>query len=148
MRRIFADANVLIAGADSRSGASHAVLLLAEAGLFQIVVSRQVIDEAERNLRKKMPRALGHFAEILAVLNLEILADPAPEDWQKWRSIIEAKDAPILEAAVATRVDRFLTLNTRDFTTQVADASGLTIQTPAEFITDLRDLVSGGLAAP
>lgn len=50
MLRIFAGANVFIAVADSRSGA---VLLPAEAGLLRLVVSRQVLDEAERNLRKK-----------------------------------------------------------------------------------------------
>ncbi len=37
LRKIFVDANVLVAGADSRSGASHAVLALAEVGLFKLV---------------------------------------------------------------------------------------------------------------
>jgi predicted nucleic acid-binding protein len=55
MRRLFVDANILIAGADSRSGASNAVLQLAEVGLFHLAVCRQVLDEAERNLRKKLP---------------------------------------------------------------------------------------------
>ena len=95
--RIFADANVLVAGADSRSGASRAVLLMAEIGLFTLVVSRQVLDEAERNIRQKLPRALPNFADQMAHLNLEILADPPLEDAAKWEAIIEAKDAPILE---------------------------------------------------
>lgn len=81
MLRIFADAKVFIAGADSRSGASGAVLLLAEVGLFRLVVSRQVLDEAERNLRKKLPRALPTFAEILATLQIEIVPDPEPYAW-------------------------------------------------------------------
>ena len=145
MRRVFADANVLIAGADSRSGASRAVLMLAEVGLFKLVVCRQVLDEAERNIRKKLPKALNLFAELMAVLDLEIMEDPEPADWQRWQNIIEAKDAPILAAAVAAQVDRFLTLNTRDFTSEVAAQSGLVIQTPAQFITDLRDLVTAEL---
>jgi predicted nucleic acid-binding protein len=145
MRRIFADANVLIAGADSRTGASHAVLMLAEVGLFHLVVSRQVLDEAERNLRKKLPKALPVFAAIMATLNLEIVSDPAPEIWQPWAQIIEPKDAPILAAAITGRVDRLLTLNTKDFTTEVARKSGLVIQTPAEFIIDIRQLVTDEL---
>ena len=76
MRRIFADANVLIAGADSRSGASNALLRLAEVGLFRLVVSRQVLDEAERNIRKKLPRALPNFAALQAQLPMKIVPRP------------------------------------------------------------------------
>jgi predicted nucleic acid-binding protein len=48
MRRVFIDANELIAGTDSQPGASNAVLRMAEVDLFQLVVSTQVLDE---NLR-------------------------------------------------------------------------------------------------
>ena len=60
MRRVFFDANVLIAGVASHRGASRAALMMAEAGLFQMVVSRQVLDEAERNLRRKLPVVLSN----------------------------------------------------------------------------------------
>ncbi|MEZ4768003.1 MAG: PIN domain-containing protein [Caldilineales bacterium] len=146
VRRIFVDANILIAGADSQSGASNALLRIAEVGLFQLVVCTQVLDEAERNLRRKLPRALPNFAMQMARLRLEILPDPVPEDVRPWEQIIEAKDAPILCAAVASGVDRFVTLNTRDFTPNVAEQSGLVIQTPAEFMEDLRQLVTENLA--
>ena len=145
MRRVFIDANVLIAGADSRSGASRAILMLAEVGLFRLVVSRQILDEAERNIRQKLPGALKVFTELMAVLNLGILGDPEPVVWHKWAAIIEPKDAPILAAAAAAQVDRFLTLNTKDFTPEVAGQSGLVIQTPAQFITDLRGLITSEL---
>ena len=139
--RIFADANILIAGADSRSGASRAVLLMAEIGLFTLVVSRQVLGEAERNIRKKLPRALPNFAEQMAHLNLEILSDPTREETAEWESIIEAKDAPILAVAVMAKVDRILSLNTRDFTQEVAQKCGIPIQTPAQFIQDIRTII-------
>jgi hypothetical protein len=58
---------------------------------------------------------------------------------------IEAKDAPILGAAVLAEVDYSITLNSRDFTPAVAAASGLTIQSPAHFIERIRELVSEGL---
>ena len=141
MRRIFVDANILIAGADSRSGASNAVLRLAEVGLFQLVVCRQVLDEAERNLRKKLPRTLPAFAAQLAQLALEIVPDPDDEICRQWAGIIELKDTPILAAAVLANVDRFVTLNSKDFTPAVAKASGLLIQTPGELVQDIRRLV-------
>ena len=145
LRRIFVDANVLIAGADSRSGASHAVLVLAEIGLFRLVTCPQVLDEAERNLRKKLPRALPNFVEQMARLSLEIVSMPEDEVIQEWIGVIEPKDAPILASAVLARPNRFLTLNTRDFTPDVAEASGLVIQTPGEFIRELRSLIASGL---
>jgi predicted nucleic acid-binding protein len=145
MRRIFVDANVLIAGADSRSGASNAVLQLAEVGLFRLVASRQVLDEAERNVRKKLPRALPNLVALLAQLPFEIVADPADADCLRWVDVIELKDTPILAAAVLAKVDRMVTLNTKDFTPEVAQASGLSIQTPSALIQDLRRLVDENL---
>lgn len=145
MRRVFVDANVLIAGADSQSGASNAVLKMAEVGLFQLVVSTQVLDEAERNLRKKLPRALPNFAAQMARLRLEILPDPAVEQARLWEAIIEAQDASILCAAVGSGVDRFITLNTKDFTPKVAEQNGLIIQTPGEFIEEIRRLITNNL---
>ena len=140
-RRIFVDANVLIAGADSRTGASNAVLKMAEIGLYRLVVSRQVLDETERNLRQKLPRALANFAEQVATINLEIVPDPPAEETARWLGIIEAKDAPILATAVLAKVDRFLTLNTKDFTPAVAAQSGLLIQTPGEFMMNIRAIM-------
>lgn len=140
-RRIFVDANVLIAGADSRTGASNAVLKMAEIGLYRLVVSRQVLDETERNLRQKLPRALANFAEQVATINLEIAPDPPAAETARWVGIIEAKDAPILATAVLSGVDRFLTLNTKDFTPAVAAQSGLLIQTPGEFIMNIRAIM-------
>lgn len=145
MRRIFVDANVLIAGAGSATGASRAVLILAEIGLFRLVVSRQVLDECERNLRKKLPQALPIFARMLAVVELELLPEPTESAVTEWALIIEPDDAPILAAAVEGRVDRLLTLNTKDFTPRVAQASGLVIQTPGDFIAGLRSVVTEAL---
>lgn len=139
--RVFVDTNILIAGADSRSGASHAVLVMAEIDLYTLVVSRQVLDETERNLRKKLPRALPVFVELMTHLNLEIIPDPEPSECARWEAIIEAKDAPILAAAILAGVDRLVTLNTKDFTTDVAEQIGLLIQTPAELIHEVRAIV-------
>ena len=53
MKRIFADSSILIAGAASKTGASRAVLTMAEIGLFKILISEQVLEECQRNLYKK-----------------------------------------------------------------------------------------------
>jgi len=142
---VFVDANILIAGSASRTGASRAVLGLAEIGLIQLVVTRQILDETERNVRLKLPQALPILVELLAHLNLQILDDPQQAEFGRWLSVIEEKDAPILATAVHFSPDYFLSLNTKDFTPVVAEATGLTIQTPSEFIQNVREVLSQNL---
>jgi predicted nucleic acid-binding protein len=148
--RVFADTSVLVAGAGSRTGASRAVLVMAEIGLYRLVVCRQVLDETERNLRKKLPVALSVFAELMAAIGPEILPDPSPEEVIRWQSVIEPKDAPILAAAVAAAPDRFLTLDVKDFIEpiDVAEKSGLRIETPADFVQAIRAFIEEELSRP
>jgi len=116
MKRILVDANVLISGSCSPTGASWAVLTMAEVGMFRMVVTRQILDESERNLRSKFPSALPEFAEILARSKPEVLLDPGSEASRRWHELIHVNDAPIVEAAVSHQVDRIISLNTRHFT--------------------------------
>lgn len=145
MRRVFADSSILIAGAGSRTGASRAVLTMAEIGLFKLVVSQQVLEECDRNLNKKLPAALPIFTQLLAAIDPEIVPNPPLSESERWTTIIEAKDAPILAAAVLAKVDRMLSLNTKDFTPEVAMQSGLIIQTPADFVREIRAIVERGM---
>jgi predicted nucleic acid-binding protein len=82
------------------------------------------------------------FAELLTAIELEIVLDPSLSESQKWETIIEAKDAPILAAAVESKAERLLSLNTKDFTAAVARQSGLIIQTPGEFIQTIREIIN------
>ena len=97
-------------------------------------------------MRKKLPRALPNFFAQMARLRLEIVPDPTPDEVAPWIAMIHPSDAPILCAAVKISADRFLTLNTRHFTPAVAAQSGLLIQSPAQLIAELRDLVTKGIA--
>ncbi|MFB2836411.1 putative toxin-antitoxin system toxin component, PIN family [Floridanema evergladense] len=143
MRRVFADSSILIAGAGSRTGASRAVLTMAEIGLFKLVVSQQVLEECDRNLNKKLPAALPIFTQLLAAIDPEIVPNPSLSESERWTTIIEAKDTPILAAAVLAKVDRMLSLNTKDFTP--ATQSNLIIQTPADFVREIRAIVERGM---
>ncbi|RLD07311.1 MAG: hypothetical protein DRI56_06875 [Chloroflexota bacterium] len=142
---VFVDANIIIAGSASRKGASRVVLGQAEYGMIQLVVTRQVLVETERNIRLKFPKILPALSELLMYINLQILDDPEPHQYERWLSIIEAKDAPILEAAVQFAPDYLLTLNSKDFTPEVARATGLVIQSPGEFVSNIRHIVSQNL---
>jgi predicted nucleic acid-binding protein len=142
VRKIFLDSSVVIAACGSRNGASHAVIVMAEIGLFKAVISEQVVIECDRNINKKLPAALPILKQILKIINPEIVPDPSITESSQWENIIESKDAPILAAALSAKADRLLSLNTKDFTSFVAAQSGLTIQTPSEFIQEIRSIIS------
>jgi hypothetical protein len=84
------------------------------------------------------------ICKLIAAINPEILPNPTLEESNRWIDIIEAKDAPILAAAVLGKIDRLLSLNTKDFTTKVGIKSQLIIQTPAEFVREIREIVQKG----
>lgn len=142
MRRIFLDSSVVIAACGSQSGASHAVIVMAEIGLFKVLISEQVIEESERNITKKLPTTLPILKQIFSTINLEIVPNPAIVDIIELTKIIESKDAPILAAALSAQADRLLSLNTKDFTPSVAKQSGLILQTPSEFIQEIRFILT------
>jgi len=71
--------------------------------------------------------------------------DPSDDIAAQWEHVIEEKDAPILAAAIIANVDRLITLNTKDFTAEVAKQSKMLIQTPAQFIQEMRFIVQAGL---
>ena len=144
MLSVFADSSVLIAGAGSKSGASRAVLVMAEVGLFKLIISQQVLEECERNLRKKLPRALPILAELLASIDPDIVPDLSTEETTPWKAFINPKGAPILAAAHHAGTDRLLTLDRQDFTADVAAESDLVILTPGEFVQEIRAIISQG----
>jgi hypothetical protein len=56
------DADVLIAGLPSRTGASHAILVLGDIGLLRLVRPEAAVEEVRRNLSAKLPDAVPILA--------------------------------------------------------------------------------------
>jgi predicted nucleic acid-binding protein len=139
--RVFLDTSALLAGLGSSTGASNTILALAEAGLLALVVSEQVLVEAERNLREKLPQAVPEYERFLAACPLEEVAAPSVEEVVSARGIIHLKDASILAAAKNARVDYLVTLNRKHFLDdpEVARKSGLRIGGPEAFLAWLRE---------
>jgi predicted nucleic acid-binding protein len=140
--RVFLDASVLFAAAASATGASRAIIVLAEIGLIRVIVSSQVLEEAERNLSRKAPRALPFYRQVIASLSLEMVGEPAPGKVAECAKVIEAKDAPILAAAMEAKPARLVTLDIQHFVVpEVMAFSKLTIQTPGEFMQEIRRIL-------
>lgn len=142
MINLFFDSSALIAGIVSETGAARALLLLSEGKKITITVSEQVITEVERNIARKIPKALPDTRELLLHANLTILRDPEEtllkqnKDWIK-----HPADLPILIAAARAEVDFLVTLNRRHFIDDpaVSVRSGIRIGTPGDALIWVRE---------
>lgn len=137
--RAFLDTSALIAGLLSPTGSAHEVLRLFEIGVVKLIVSRQVLVEADRNLTAKLPQLLDAYHEFLHHLDPEVVEDPSHEAISRAREVIHHADALILAAASAAGIDYLITWNTRHFLKKpVQDFVSFPIVTPAEFLTAFR----------
>jgi hypothetical protein len=138
--RVFLDADVLFAGAASPSqhGASNLILRMAEITLIEAVASQQVVTEAERNLGEKLPQALPAFRLIVSRC-LQVVPDPQANDLSAHAGEADAKDLPILVAALRELCPWLVTFNVRHFQPGHPD---LSVLRPGEFVLRVRDLLA------
>jgi predicted nucleic acid-binding protein len=142
---LFFDSSALFAGIVSASGASRALLLLADAGQVAITVSEQVVAETERAVARKIPRALPEFREAILATGLRIVRDPSPDEIEAYKDIIAHQaDVPIIVPAMRVKPDYLVTLNRRHFMDDpaVADGSELRIGTPGDALAWLRGVLT------
>lgn len=136
---VFLDTSALIAGIVSSKGAAREVLRMGEAEVIEIVISKQVLVEAERTLLKKFPDLLEPYHAFLENLDPTIVPDPDREQVRAAAQWIDKEDAPILAAALAARVDYLITWNTRHFMKKaVLEQTPFPIRIPADFLDDFR----------
>jgi len=127
------DADVVIAGLFSTSGASHAILVLGEVGLLRIVLPAAAIEEVRRNLRQKLPEALRAFESFLTSILVESYT-PIPADIRRARPLAHDKDVPIMAAAFGSKSAILVTHNTRHF----KSCDDLRVVRPRTLITEAR----------
>lgn len=127
------DADVLIAGLLSRTGASHAILILGEIGLLRLVLPEAVVDEVRRNLGDKVPETLPLFEEFLRSVPVRVYR-PTAQDRERARTLADQKDAPILAAAIGAGTPLLVTHNVRHF----RSGEGVRIVRPRVLIEEAR----------
>jgi predicted nucleic acid-binding protein len=138
--RVFLDTSVLISSLASSTGASAAIRDLGEAEELRLVLSRQVLVEADRVLLKKFPQLIERYRLFIKNLAPELADDPSPHAVRDALTVIESNDAPILAAANHARVDYLVTLNTKHFLTpKVRAFCSVPIVTPGEFLMAFRE---------
>lgn len=140
--KVFLDTSALIAGIASSKGAARAVLQLAEIGLIELIVSRQVIVEADRNIEEKLPEMLSEYRGVIKLLAPVLVDDPLQKDVAKYLTVINPDDAPIFASAVISDADFLVTWDKRHFIGKnIRIHSSLKIVTPGEFLKHFRKYV-------
>jgi len=112
--RVFFDADVLLAGSASTTGASHILLRLSELTVIEGLSSQQATTEARRNLQLKLPDAVSAFDALVSAA-VQVVPDPDPGDISPYADEADRKDAPILAAACLQNCDYLVTFNTSDY---------------------------------
>jgi predicted nucleic acid-binding protein len=144
--RVFVDSNVLIEGLFAPWSASRAILILARAGVFRLVLSPYVEAEVERALLKRLARdseegsrLIDDYALALKLLAPERTERITREEFDSHRSLIRhINDVPVLVTAIKAQPDWLVTANTEHFNADVAARTGLQIAAPREFLTKCR----------
>ncbi|MEK7238371.1 MAG: PIN domain-containing protein [Nitrospirota bacterium] len=140
--KVFLDTSALIAGIASSRGAARAVLQLAEIGLIEVIVSRQVIVEADRNIEEKLPEMLNEYRKFIEILAPALVDDPHQKDIKRFLTVINPDDAPILASAVISDADFLITWDRKHFIGKnIHIHSNLKIVTPGEFLKYFREYI-------
>lgn len=132
--RIFCDADVLIAGSASTTGASHLLLRLSELTLIECLTSRYALTEVERNLRTKLPAAEPLFRRIVAAA-VAVVPNASGNALRDLVGQAHVKDVAILATAIEANADVLATFNIRHFKPRTAPPL---IRRPREVLSQIR----------
>lgn len=112
--RIFFDTSVYIAALISPKGAAGELVRLVEVGVLRMVVSQEVIIEADRVLTVKFPELIQENRRLWKHLTPEIAPNLTTNQAKLFLERLPKADAIILCSAHLAKVSAFVTWNTRD----------------------------------
>lgn len=137
--RLFIDADVLIAGSASSAGASYILLHLSDLTIVEGFICRQVKEEAERDLRAKLPQALPAF-RLLVESALELVDDPSEDQLVPLHGQAHAEDLPVLTAALLHGCHCLISFNVKHYH---PEGKKIVVLRPGEFLYRLRQQLMG-----
>lgn len=135
---VFFDANVIISGCHSTIGGSALLLQLATENKINVVISKLVLIESEKNLIKKFSKGdLLKFYQWLGKTKIKVVRrSPTDVEITKYSNFTGLKDAHVLASAIDANVEFLITRNRKHFMNQKIKKVKLPliICTPAEFL--------------
>ncbi len=134
---VFFDADAIIAGSASKTGASSILLQLSEFGLLNGVTCQQVLDECQRNILKKIPNAIDNF-NLIVSNSLSVIENSNYVN--KYSEMADAKDLIILTLAIENDFKYFVTFNTKHYYPE--ESIGIKVVKPSELLHVIRNHLS------
>lgn len=131
--RVFFDADVLIAGSASTTGASHLLLHLSDLGMIRGLTSQQTYEEAQRNLIRKIPTALAEFDALLQQA-IEVVGNPSGKAMRLLQNKAHPKDCHVLASAISQGAQWLVTFNLKDY----YDPPGIRVLDPGQAVQTIR----------
>ena len=135
--KVFLDTSALLSGLNSPFGASGFMISLFKLKKIIIVISPEVISEAERIIKDKFPLLKISFLDFLAS-QPRITQKLSPKEIKSAYKIINSEDTPILAGAIKAKVDFLVTLDKR-FQNLAKNKVKLKILSPGEFLEKYRN---------
>ena len=136
---VFVDSSVLFSACYSSTGASREIIRQGILGKIQLIISKHIIEEVERNLEKDVPQVIPIFQQFLDIVPFKIVT-PTKKEVEKATSCVDLKDAPILAAAIKEKVDYLISLDTKHLVVpKVSKCAGIEIVLPGEFLKEIRN---------
>jgi len=131
--KLFLDTNVWFSA--FHGSANCTKLLKAHTqGIFIAVISQQVIEEAVKNIREKMPVLLPRFEQFMMENPPQVVTNPGKIN-SKIVKLVDRKDQSLFTAAISDKVDFFVTGNIKDFSVEKLEAkTGIKTITPREAV--------------
>ncbi|WP_041537768.1 putative toxin-antitoxin system toxin component, PIN family [Carboxydothermus hydrogenoformans] len=139
--KVFLDACCWIAAAISPDGGSAKILKLAKAGYIQIVVTKEILIEAHRNIKedkKNGKKALTRFYCELQTTKIITVDEPTNEEKDCWRSLVAEKDCHVLAGAYKANADFLVSLDKKHILTEkVKKEFPIPVMDTKEFLTEI-----------
>jgi len=137
--RIFIDSSVLFTAANSAKGHSRDLMLMSAAGKVTLILSNFVLEETRRNLASTRT-GLTVLDRIIQEARIEVISVTNQQVRRAVRLIVP-KDAPILAAAKAAKVDMLVSLDNKHILgrPELENYFNALILTPIELFAKLKE---------
>lgn len=136
LAKVFIDSSVLIAAAISPTGSARDLIMQAIRNETSVIVSDLVIEETQRNLTEKAPKAFPALQLFLETLNPEVVS-PTKSLVRRVSRVVEVKDAPIVAGAVTAKAHYLVSFDRKHLLNQkqvIEEGFKIKVVTPDELI--------------
>ncbi len=135
MISVFLDASVIIAGVYAETGASSLILKLSQEKKIKAYVTRLIVQEVIRNVKKKFPSdAVGKSLSMVAASNVIKISLAKETEITRLKHITHEKDIHVLAGAYKAKVDYLITLDKKHLLSLKNKQFPFLLVSPGEFL--------------